>query len=187
MSGWAYAHSTSTSRWAILSLVVTGHAGLLAIFLGTLSHDATPPVFVASAVVKSEAVVELSAPSLTNKLLTIPIAVRLSLAMPQIDAAASETDAQNSAPVLASVVPEEMRLALAQRAGLHAQEQVTVLLRIEILATGQVGEVVVERSGGTPAMDAAAMDYVRMLHWIAGRRGGEPAACIIRWGVRLGV
>jgi hypothetical protein len=159
MSSLAMTPSMPTSRWVACLAVVVCHVGLLAVFLATNTEFSKPAVMVNAAMLSVEPAVEISAPILRPALLTPAVHTEISLEVPLLDEPANETDAQNSAPVLASEVPEDERLALARRAGLQAQEQVTVLLRIEVLATGQVGEVVVERTGGTPAIDAASRRF----------------------------
>jgi TonB family protein len=70
-------------------------------------------------------------------------------------------------------------------AGLLAGEQATVVLRVEILPSGEVGQVVTELSSGSRAVDAAVEEYVRTLNWVAGRADGRPEAQWIRWGIQL--
>jgi TonB family protein len=73
----------------------------------------------------------------------------------------------------------------ARAAGLAAGTGATVVLRLEILDSGEVGRVEVEVSGGADAIDQAAIAYVRVLPWAGGMIDGRPASMWIRWGVRL--
>lgn len=52
----------------------------------------------------------------------------------------------------------------------------TVLLRLEVEASGRVASVEVARSSGHPALDAAAVTTVRTWRCTARTRGGEPVA-----------
>jgi hypothetical protein len=73
----------------------------------------------------------------------------------------------------------------ARSAGLQPGHGAAVVLRIEVLGTGDLGAIIVEASGGTDAIDAAAIDYVRALTWSGGMVDGKPATIWIRWGVWL--
>lgn len=177
-----------TSRWAVLALVIAGHLGLLAVVLSLRTHHATSPTWVSTTSLISEAPIALTAPRLAPALEApdMDTDVAVVAEMPLIEDGAGDTDAQYSAPVLITTVPPDALRALAQRAGLRNPEQVTVLLRVQVLADGRAGDVVIEQSGGTVVIDAAAIEYTRMLTWISGRRAGEPAIFFIRLGVHLG-
>lgn len=54
--------------------------------------------------------------------------------------------------------------------------QGTVRLKIQVLADGHVGEIVVEVSAGHPDLDRAAADAVRQWHFEPARKGSEPVA-----------
>jgi len=73
----------------------------------------------------------------------------------------------------------------AHQAGLQPGHGVTIVLRVEVLGVGQVGQVEVDVSGGAPEVDRAAIAFVRALPWIGGMVNGHPATFWIRWGVRL--
>jgi TonB family protein len=60
-----------------------------------------------------------------------------------------------------------------------------VVLRVEVLESGDPGRIQVDVSSGSQQIDQAAMDYARIQHWYAGRLNGVPHAIWIRWGVRL--
>jgi protein TonB len=54
--------------------------------------------------------------------------------------------------------------------------QGTAHLRVQVLADGHVGEIVVERSAGHPDLDRAAADAVRQWRFEPARRGAEAVA-----------
>jgi TonB family protein len=72
-----------------------------------------------------------------------------------------------------------------RQAGLTRGEGATVVLRIEVLASGEAGRIEVDASSGSRQVDAAAVSFARIQHWYAGRVNGTPRAMWIRWGVRL--
>jgi TonB family protein len=72
-----------------------------------------------------------------------------------------------------------------QQAGLAQGQGATVVLRIEVLASGDPGRILIETSGGNDQIDQAALGFARTQHWYAGRINGTPRPMWIRWGVRL--
>jgi TonB family protein len=72
-----------------------------------------------------------------------------------------------------------------QQAGLMRGTGATVVLRIEVLASGDPGRIEVDASSGNMQIDQAAMSYARIQHWYAGRVNGAPHPMWIRWGIRL--
>lgn len=73
----------------------------------------------------------------------------------------------------------------AQQAGLPVGLGATIVLRLEVLGSGELGRVEVDVSGGSEAIDAAAVAYARAMPWLAGAIDGRPEAMWIRWGVHL--
>jgi TonB family protein len=73
----------------------------------------------------------------------------------------------------------------ARAAGLQPGQGATVVLRLEVLTSGELGRVEVEVSGGTPDIDRAAVAYARALVWTGGMIDGRPATIEIRWAARL--
>lgn len=69
----------------------------------------------------------------------------------------------------------------ARRAGV---EGITVL-KFEVLATGRVGAVVVERSAGFPDLDRAAVEGVKTWRFEPARRGSQPVAVWVTLPVRF--
>jgi len=61
----------------------------------------------------------------------------------------------------------------------------TVVLRIEVLDTGEPGRIEIDVSSGDVQVDRAAVDYARVQRWSAGRITGVPSTMWIRWAVRL--
>jgi TonB family protein len=72
-----------------------------------------------------------------------------------------------------------------QQAGLRPGEGATVVLRIEVLDSGDPGRIEIDASSGSQQVDQAAVDYARIQHWYAGRANGAPRPMWVRWGVRL--
>lgn len=73
----------------------------------------------------------------------------------------------------------------AREAGLEPGDGATVVLRVEVFGSGELGRVEVDVSGGTPEIDREAIAYSRALVWIGGMVDGHPATVWVRWGVRL--
>ena len=72
-----------------------------------------------------------------------------------------------------------------QQAGLTAGAGATVVLRIEVLESGDPGRIEIDASSGRPQVDQAAVSFARIQHWYAGRVNGTARRMWIRWGVRL--
>jgi periplasmic protein TonB len=71
------------------------------------------------------------------------------------------------------------------QAALLPGEGATVVLRIEVLATGEPGRIDIDTSSGSHQVDQAAIDYARQHRWYAGRVGDHAESMWIRWGVLL--
>jgi len=76
-------------------------------------------------------------------------------------------------------------LPYALKAGLAVGQRARVMLAVEVLPNGTTGSVVVERSGGSEIVDAAAIEYIRSCRWIPGSVQGQAAAMRIRHQVVL--
>ena len=63
--------------------------------------------------------------------------------------------------------------------------QGTTRLRFEVLATGGVGQVVVDQSAGHPDLDRAAIEAVRQWRFEPARRGAEPVTVWVTLPVRF--
>jgi TonB family protein len=103
-----------------------------------------------------------------------------------------DPDAGNISGVIgSSSAPELARVQLAdaevyaQRAGLPPGHPATVLLVIEVLADGSVGDVSVSRGSGSPAADSAATEYARLLRWTPGTVDHQARAMRITLPVTL--
>jgi TonB family protein len=89
-----------------------------------------------------------------------------------------------SAPTLRPDGDVDLAPFIAQAALLPGQGA-TVVLRIQVLSTGEPGQIEVDGSSGSSKIDQAAIEYARNLRWYSGRVGNHPEAMWIRWGVRL--
>lgn len=105
-------------------------------------------------------------------------------APPIIEIVEPNTAAVSVAPQLLDTAPPNMA-SYARQAGLLPGESAMVVLRVEVLADGQVGEVQVDVSSGSRQVDEAAMAYVRRQTWVPGRAQGMEEPTWVRCGVRL--
>jgi hypothetical protein len=109
----------------------------------------------------------------------------LSLDSPRIDFEVDRNPGSViSAPVLQTDGPTDIGPYI-KKASLLPGEGATVVLRVEVLATGDPGRILVEATSGSWQIDQAALDYARTRHWYAGRANGEARTMWIRWGLRL--
>ena len=106
------------------------------------------------------------------------------LVTPLREFAESNASAVSVAPQLLDREPPDMA-PFAKQAGLLAGESAVVVLRIEVLPDGGVGQVVVDSSSGSLQVDEAAMAYVRQFVWLPGRLHGIEESTWVRQGVRL--
>lgn len=81
--------------------------------------------------------------------------------------------------------PDADSSIFALAAGLTSGQAAMVVLRLEVLASGDLGQIIVEQSGGTPAIDVQAVAYARSLIWTGGMIDGRPATIWIRRAVTL--
>jgi TonB family protein len=117
------------------------------------------------------------------RLASPPIAVHVPTALvaPTVNRNANVTSA---APTLdqtnsADLGPYVVKAALGPGQG------ATVVLRVEVLESGDPGRILVDVSSGNPQVDRAAVDYARAQHWFAGLTQGVISRIWIRLGVRL--
>jgi TonB family protein len=61
----------------------------------------------------------------------------------------------------------------------------TTILRVNVLADGQVGEVTIEQSAGHAALDEAAKDAVRQWRFEPARRGSDAVPYVVRLPVKF--
>jgi hypothetical protein len=109
----------------------------------------------------------------------------LSLDSPQIDFEVDRNPGSViSAPVLQTEGPTDIGPYI-KKASLLPGEGATVVLRVEVLATGGPGRILVEATSGSWQIDQAAVDYARTRRWYAGRANGEARTMWIRWGLHL--
>jgi len=76
------------------------------------------------------------------------------------------------------------RIGIAQ-AALLPGEGATVVLRIEVLTSGEPGRIEADVTSGSRQVDQAAIAYARQHYRYAGRVRELSEAMWIRWGVRL--
>jgi len=88
------------------------------------------------------------------------------------------------APQLLDADPPDMA-PFARQAGLLPGESAVVVLRVEVLPDGHVGQVEVDVSSGSRQVDEAAVAYVQTLAWVPGRLHGMETSTWVRQGVRL--
>jgi protein TonB len=58
-------------------------------------------------------------------------------------------------------------------------------LKVRVLESGKVGEVIVEKSAGHPDLDNAAAEAVKKWHFEPARRGKEPVSVWVLLPVRF--
>jgi len=105
-------------------------------------------------------------------------------AAPVVRFAESNEAAVVVAPQLLDADPPDMA-PFARQAGLRPGESAVVVLRVEVLPGGHVGQVEVDVSSGSRQVDEAAVAYVQMLAWVPGRFHGMETSTWVRQGVRL--
>jgi TonB family protein len=109
----------------------------------------------------------------------------LHIEQPQINfEVARNGSALSAAPTLVGLAQPDMS-AYVRQASLPRGAGATIVLRIEVLESGDPGQILIDTSSGSRQTDQAAIDYARTLHWNAGRVNGTVHAIWIRWAVRL--
>jgi TonB family protein len=110
----------------------------------------------------------------------------LDMERPAIDFSVARNSAASLvAPTLQGDTAQGDVIRYAQEASLLPGEGATVVLRVEVLATGDPGRIDVDASSGSMQVDQAAIRYARTRHWYAGRVNGMTKPMWILWGVRL--
>ena len=105
-------------------------------------------------------------------------------AVPVIRYSEPNAQAVSVAPQLLDTAPPDIAPFL-QQAGLLPGESAVVVLRVEVLADGHVGQVQVDVSSGSKQVDETAIAYVRALAWVPGRLHGMEESTWVRQGVRF--
>jgi TonB family protein len=109
----------------------------------------------------------------------------LHIEQPQINfEVVRNSSALSAAPTLVGLAQPDMS-AYVRQASLPRGAGATIVLRIEVLESGDPGQILIDTSSGSQQTDQAAIDYARTLHWNAGRVNGTVHAIWIRWAVRL--
>jgi TonB family protein len=73
----------------------------------------------------------------------------------------------------------------AARAGLIAGESVTVVLSVEVLSDGSVGQVSVQSSSGNRSADLEAIAFARDMRWFPGTLHRQALAMRVQYSVTL--
>lgn len=174
----------------VLALVIGTHAlGIALLSRSTtirISKSVEPPTATVAILPRIRDISGKDVPDVSAQLPRLSNPLRgLHIDQPQIEfEVARNGNAVSAAPSLIGQARNDMS-DYVHRAALRHGEGATVVLRIEVLATGHPGRIVVDASSGRRQVDQAAIDYARTLRWNAGRTGGVPKDVWIRWGVRL--
>jgi len=121
-------------------------------------------------------------------MLVIPIDAPLPVLNIPAPPIAYETTRAEGATITAPTLRPDNAVPMApfiSEAALLPGEGATVVLRIEVLTSGEPGRIDVDVSSGSRQVDQAAIDYAREHRWYAGRLSDNPRAMWIRWGIRL--
>jgi TonB family protein len=121
-------------------------------------------------------------------MLLIPIDAPLPTLNIPAPSIAYETARAEGAAITAPTLRPDNAVPMAPfiaQAALLPGEGATVVLRVEVLSSGEPGRVEVDVSSGSWQVDKAAVDYARKHRWYAGRLSDYPQAMWIRWGIRL--
>jgi protein TonB len=93
---------------------------------------------------------------------------------------AAATTAQAASPAVAAVTPASVNAAYLHNplprypaAARRAGEQGTVMLRVLVTREGTAARVEIDRSSGSPHLDAAARETVKAWRFTPGRRGAD--------------
>jgi len=152
-----------------LPLVPASYGGFVTVFIRPVISDGGDP-----------------GPDLS--VLTVPADLHeaaATLVPPAVDfSVARNAGAGVSAPLPRSETTSDMHAYVTQ-AALLPGEGATVVLRVEVLTTGEPGRIEVDVSSGSDQVDQAAVGYARTQSWYAGRVGNVPQVMWIRWPVRL--
>lgn len=108
----------------------------------------------------------LPRPQLLSAALNIPTLTEFTFEEPDAD------EVPGVIGVMSAPRPLGLRAAVAAlhaaRAGLLAGESVTVVLSVEVLPNGSVGQVSVQSSSGNPSVDLEAVALARDMQWLPG-------------------
>jgi TonB family protein len=190
----ALSYSSHTAgRWLIFAIALALHAALIPLFSVNRTASVALPIMntwivgvepTSSRKADSDALM----PAITvARVLIDPNEVISALPPPIIRIAAEPNGAAVSvAPQWDDSSAVDVR-PYAQAAGLLPGEGATVVLRIEVLPDGDIGQVVVDTSGGSAQVDAQAVQFARAQRWISGAEQGVSKSMWMRWAVRLEV
>jgi hypothetical protein len=189
ITGWKHVLSLLKRRGIFLLPIVVAHAAIL--YLAHLPPDALP----ASSPEATMQVVFLSDPAADTSTMVRPIAAPDLLPIaprpvpqpnaPVIDAGADPDVSAAGTRAPFAIDPDKENCSYANAAGLAPGDGATTVLLVEVLDTDKIGSVSVDVSGGTEAIDKAAMRFVRELTWVGGQSEGKPVPMKVRFAVHL--
>ena len=145
------------------------------------------PLITTLIMTNNRARVSVAPPPLINRIVVLQNVAEPAMswpAPPLIEYAEPNAAAVSVAPQLLDREPLDMA-PFARRAGLLPGESAVVVLRMEILPDGGVGQVQVDVSSGSRQVDEAAMAYAKVQAWVPGRLHGIEESTWVRYGVRL--
>jgi TonB family protein len=178
-------------RLAVFLLVAGIHIAALVALIGAMNHPTRAPASAETFVTTFiQPRIRDAGPEPDRHLSQLSLYLRTSLSnlripQPSIDFSVSRNDAASiAAPSLQYSAVVAMRPYIKE-AALLPGEGATVVLRIEVLDSGEPGDIEIDTSSGSPQVDRAAIEYARTQHWYAGRVNNVPKRMWVRWGVRL--
>lgn len=176
-----------------LLLLVIGIFHVLALFIlnASLGRSPAPPPSTPLEVIYIQPVIREAnktpaGPDLSQLSALLDVSVGdIAVEQPHIDFSTTRNNAAASAAPSLQEGTRNTTEPFIKQAALLPGEGATVVLRIEVLKSGEPGQIEIDASSGSRQVDQAAVDYARTRHWYAGRVNGEPHSMWIRWGVRL--
>ena len=174
-------------RVLVAASVVAVH-GLLIAFLAhqhRVSTSPPTPLLLATFLTESPAAL----PAMSNVSVPPFEPVPVLMALPDSDLPNDSDDivlpiAQYAAPQWEMRAADDMPL-LTRAAGLAEGTQATVVLRVEVLANGTAGNIVIDRGSGDVQIDAVAIDYAKRQRWRPGMVRGMATPMNVRWAVHV--
>jgi TonB family protein len=82
-------------------------------------------------------------------------------------------------------LPAALSALHAARAGLLAGESITVVLSVEVLPDGSVGQVSVQSSSGNPSADLEALALARDMRWVPGTLRRHAVSMRVQYSMTL--
>ncbi|MEP7246848.1 MAG: TonB family protein [Gammaproteobacteria bacterium] len=181
-------------RVLVALAVLVAHACAIGICLITGDFDSNRPV---EAPARTAVLVQITGQAESQDTAPLPDVALVSVMLRErnlVSLRFEDLDAGDVAGVIGkSSVPRLSRMQsvdvadFARRAGVRPGDPMTVVLTIEVLQNGSVGEVQLVRSCGTLSADSAAVDYARSLQWTPATFDGVARRVRIRFPVVLSI